>query len=127
MPRVGVNVDRRRLIIVMAVAPMLALVGVWLAAASKPAVALSSPRRVPAHAAGPTLSLTQLAGQRIIYAYSGLQPPTALLAAVRDGEAGGVILFGPNIASPKQVRMAIGQLQAAALASPIHARLLILD
>jgi beta-N-acetylhexosaminidase len=32
------------------------------------------------------LSLQQLAGQRIVYAYSGLKPPASLLAAIRAGE-----------------------------------------
>jgi beta-N-acetylhexosaminidase len=72
------------------------------------------------------LSIAQLAGQRIIYAYSGLKPPAALLSAVRAGEAGGVILFGPNIASRAQIHGVITGLQRASLASPVHARLLIL-
>jgi beta-N-acetylhexosaminidase len=74
----------------------------------------------------PALSLAQLAGQRIVYAYSGLVPPPSLLSAVRRGEAGGVILFGPNISSPRQIGGVIAELQRAALASPLHARLLIL-
>lgn len=72
------------------------------------------------------LSLKQLAGQRIVYAYAGLHPPSSLIGAIRAGEAGGVILFGPNIASRSQIRSAIKQLQQAALASPVHVRLLIL-
>ena len=46
------------------------------------------------------LSVQQLAGQRIIYAYAGLTPPASLLAAIRAGEAAGVIFFAPNISSP---------------------------
>jgi beta-N-acetylhexosaminidase len=72
------------------------------------------------------LSLQQLAGQRIVYAYAGLKPPASLLAAIRAGEAGGVILFGPNISNDGQLRGAIDQLQHASLASPLHDRLLIL-
>ncbi|MGH2882729.1 MAG: glycoside hydrolase family 3 N-terminal domain-containing protein [Solirubrobacteraceae bacterium] len=72
------------------------------------------------------LSLQQLAGQRIVYAYAGLKPPASLLAAVRAGEAGGVILFAPNISNATQLRGAIDQLQRASLASPLHDRLLIL-
>lgn len=95
---------------------------------SAPAVhvrtALARPR---AHrTSGPPLSLAQLAGQRIVYAYSGLWPPPSLLGAIRAGQAGGVILFGPNISSLSQIRAVIVQLQRAALASPVHARLLIL-
>jgi beta-N-acetylhexosaminidase len=72
------------------------------------------------------LSLQQLAGQRVVYTYAGLKPPASLLAAIRAGEAGGVILFAPNIASAGQLRGAIDQLQRASLAGPLHDRLLIL-
>jgi beta-N-acetylhexosaminidase len=72
------------------------------------------------------LSLSQLAGQRIIYAYSGLVPPQLLLAVIRRGEAAGVILFAPNIGTLKQTRTAIAELQSAAAASFIHAPLLIM-
>ncbi|MEO9024687.1 MAG: glycoside hydrolase family 3 N-terminal domain-containing protein [Solirubrobacteraceae bacterium] len=72
------------------------------------------------------LSIQQLAGQRVIYAYSGLKPPAALLSAIRAGEAGGVILFAPNIASRAQIRGVIAGLQRASLASPVHGRLLVL-
>lgn len=66
------------------------------------------------------LSLQQLAGQRIVYAYAGLKPPALLLAAIRAGEAGGVILFGPNISNDGQLRGVIDQLQHASLAGPLH-------
>ena len=72
------------------------------------------------------LSLAQLAGQRIVYSYSGLTPPSSLLAAIRAGEAGGVIFFAPNVSSPRQLRAVINQLQRASLASPTHKRLLML-
>ncbi len=98
------------------------------AAVARPLIEAARPaspsHRVRAAASG--LSLPQLAGQRIIYAYAGLHPPASLMAAIRAGEAGGVILFAPNIASVPQIRGVIAQLQRAALASPIHARLLIL-
>jgi beta-N-acetylhexosaminidase len=70
------------------------------------------------------LSVQQLAGQRIVYAYAGLRPPASLLAAIRAGEAGGVIFFGPNISSTSQLRAVIDELQRASLASPLHTRLL---
>jgi beta-N-acetylhexosaminidase len=72
------------------------------------------------------LALQQLAGQRIIYAYAGLRPPQSLLAAIRAGEAGGVIFFTPNISSVGQLRGVIDELQQASLASPLHDRLLML-
>jgi beta-N-acetylhexosaminidase len=72
------------------------------------------------------LSTQQLAGQRIIYSYAGLKPPASLLSAIRAGEAGGVIFFAPNVSSVSQLRGVIAQLQRAALASPVHAPLLML-
>jgi beta-N-acetylhexosaminidase len=72
------------------------------------------------------LSSAQLAGQRIVYAYAGLTPPSQLLSLIRSGEAAGVIFFSPNIASQAQLRAVIGQLQAANAASPVHAPLLMM-
>jgi beta-N-acetylhexosaminidase len=74
----------------------------------------------------PRLSLDQLAGQRIIYSYAGLNPPAPLLAAIRDGQAAGVIFFGPNVASTAQIRAVIAELQRANASSPVHAPLLML-
>jgi len=98
--------------------------------------ALSAPaRRSPAtraravkpSSAGKTaLSLDRLAGQRIIYAYSGLKPPSSLVALIHAGEAAGVILFGPNIANLEQIHAVVEQLQQASLTSPLHTRMLIL-
>jgi len=50
--------------------------------------------------ARPALSPAQLAGQRVIYSYGGLTPPTRLLRWIRAGQVAGVIFFGGNIASP---------------------------
>jgi beta-N-acetylhexosaminidase len=72
------------------------------------------------------LTLSQLAGQRIIYAYAGLHPPYSLLALIRAGDAAGVILFSNNVASALQISAVIRELQAASAHSPIHAPLLIL-
>lgn len=72
------------------------------------------------------LTTNQLAGQRVIYSYAGRQPPASLLAAVRAGEAGGVIFFAPNVSSDAQLRGVIARLQRASLASPTHTRLLML-
>jgi beta-N-acetylhexosaminidase len=90
--------------------------------------ATTAPQAAPAapRAARHSLSPAQLAGQRIIYAYSGLKPPGTLLAAIRAGEAAGVILFGPNVASAAQVHATVSQLQRANAASPVHAPILIL-
>lgn len=83
-------------------------------------------RRRARAASASKLSVLQLAGQRIVYAYAGLNPPASLLKAIRAGEAAGVIFFGPNISSLSQIRGVIKQLQAAAAASPVHEPLLML-
>jgi beta-N-acetylhexosaminidase len=49
-----------------------------------------------------------------------------LLSLIRKGEAGGVIFFAGNISNPNQIRGVIAQLQRASLASPVHARLLMM-
>ena len=72
------------------------------------------------------LSPAQLAGQRIVYAYAGLTPPVSLLAAIRAGQAAGVIFFGPNVSGPAQLRAVIAQLQRANAQSPVHEPLLML-
>jgi beta-N-acetylhexosaminidase len=97
------------------------------AAVDRPARVRARPAKVRARGAvAPSLSLDQLAGQRIIYAYSGSEPPPSLLAAIGAGEAAGVIFYGPNITSRAQLKSVIAQLQRANAASPVHAPLLML-
>jgi len=90
------------------------------AAGSGPA---GSPPAAASPAALPALTPAQKAGQRVIYSYSGLQPPASLLSWIRRGQVGGVIFFGGNIASRAQIAAVIKQLdQANASASnPLHA------
>jgi len=73
--------------------------------------AASDPARSPA--ALPALSDRQLAGQRVIYSYSGLTPPARLLRRIRHGQAAGVIFFSQNVASRAQVRQVAAELQRA--------------
>src|SRR6185312_17430084 len=75
-------------------------------------------RPAPA-AAAPTLSAQQLAGQRVIYSYPGLTPPASLISLIQHGEAAGVIFFGQNISSKKQIAAVTHQL-AQAGASPLN-------
>jgi beta-N-acetylhexosaminidase len=107
------------------------------AAAPAPAPrAVGAPRAVrrapaaPAAAApatpAPALSVSELAGERIIDTYSGLTPPASLLRAIRAGQVAGVLLFGDNVSSIAQIHGVIARLQAAAAAGPFHAPLLIL-
>ena len=72
------------------------------------------------------LSSLQLAGQRVIYSYSGLTVPASLLQAITAGQAAGVIFFGGNISSPAQIASVVNQLVAAQQASPVAAPLLLM-
>lgn len=68
----------------------------------------------------------QLAGQRIIYSYSGLTPPASLFSVIRAGEAAGVIFFADNIAGSAQLGRVIAQLRQADAQSPLRAPLLLM-
>jgi beta-N-acetylhexosaminidase len=61
----------------------------------------------------PKLTPAQLAGQRVVYSYNGLTPPASLLRWIREGEVGGVIFFGQNIASQAQIASVIAELDRA--------------
>ncbi len=77
----------------------------------------------PPPAALPRLTPAQMAGQRVIYSYAGLDPPATLLGWIRHGEVGGVIFFGANIASPAQITGVIRELDQANASpqNPLHA------
>jgi beta-N-acetylhexosaminidase len=72
------------------------------------------------------LSSQQLAGQRVIFSYSGLTVPSALLTQISAGEAAGVIFFGGNISSDAQIASVIAQLVAAQQQSPVSSPLLLM-
>jgi beta-N-acetylhexosaminidase len=84
--------------------------------------------RLPWLASLPAMSDRQLAGQRIIYSYSGLTPPARLLRRIRNGQAAGVIFFAGNIASRAQIRQVAVELQQAALSkrNPVREPLLLI-
>jgi beta-N-acetylhexosaminidase len=73
-----------------------------------------------------SLSSLQLAGQRVIYSYSGLNVPAALLQAITAGQAAGVIFFGGNISSEAQIASVIEQLLQAQRESPVSSPLLLM-
>ena len=88
---------------------------------------LSCTRARPAQAQAPAaLSSRQLAGQRVIYSYSGLTVPAALRQAITAGRAAGVIFFGGNISSEAQISSVIRQLILAQQQSPVSAPLLLM-
>jgi beta-N-acetylhexosaminidase len=74
------------------------------------------------------LSAQQLAGQRVIYSYSGLTPPASLISLIEHGEAAGVIFFGQNISSEAQIAGVIKQLDQAGASTlnPVQAPLLLM-
>ncbi len=73
-----------------------------------------------------TLSSQQMAGQRVIYSYAGLEVPETLLQQIRAGQAAGVIFFGDNISSDAQITSVTDQLRAAQQQSPVQAPLLLM-
>ena len=87
------------------------LVGVNADAGEVPATVRTAAARAQALAS--TLSASQLAGQRVIYSYSGRTPPAGLLQLIRRGEAGGVIFFAGNFHDRTQFTAAVRKLEAA--------------
>ena len=84
------------------------------------ALALTLQTTVAAHAtattpiepaAAPTLA--QLVGQKMVIRMDGTTPSAGLLARVRRGEVGGIVLFGFNITTKSALIAAMAKLQAA--------------
>jgi beta-N-acetylhexosaminidase len=122
--------DRRgvlkNLLVLGAAAP---LASVWAATPARAAEAMllpSVPRGLTQSQAPAVLSSLQQAGQRVIYSYSGLTVPTALLQAITAGQAAGVIFFGGNISSETQIASVIEQLVQAQQQSPVSSPLLLM-
>jgi beta-N-acetylhexosaminidase len=72
------------------------------------------PAAPPTQAA--TSTYAQLIGQKLIVAMSGTTPDADLLARVKAGQVGGVILFGSNITSASQLTALTTKLRQAAAA-----------
>ena len=74
------------------------------------------------------LSPAQLAGQRVIYSYTGVKPPARLLTLISHGEAAGVIFFTDNVGAPGQLAAAVRELDQAAASKqdPVHLPLLLM-
>jgi beta-N-acetylhexosaminidase len=88
----------------------------------------SQPATSPQPTPLPPLSPQQMAGQRVIYSYPGLQPPATLLRLIRHGEVGGVIFFSQNVSSPPQLARVIAKLDQANASplNPVRAPLLLM-
>jgi beta-N-acetylhexosaminidase len=81
---------------------------------ARPSPASSATGRRPGGVtAAPKLTPAQMAGQRVIYSYTGLTPPASLLSWIRQGEVGGVIFFSQNISSETQIASVISELSNA--------------
>ena len=93
---------------------------------SAPAVSPAGQPGTAGSAALAGLSAEQLAGQRVIYSFSGLTPPASLLTKIRLGEAAGVIFVTGNVSSLAQIRGVIKELQQANSHSPVRAPLLMM-
>src|SRR5689334_17925807 len=78
----------------------------------KPMPSPSSSQPAATSTVAPTLA--QLIGQKLMVRMTGTTPSASLLARVRAGQIGGVILFGSNVISPAQVASLVAALQAAA-------------
>jgi beta-N-acetylhexosaminidase len=72
------------------------------------------------------LTPTQLAGQRVIYSFTGTTVPSDLLTLIREGQVGGVIFFSSNVTSVAQLAGVTKQLDEAQQASPVHLPLLLM-
>src|SRR5690348_4316455 len=109
----------------------LLVAGVLATALAVPAVAAASAGTVRAggrEAVAASLSAQQLAGQRVIYSYSALNPPASLISLIQHGEAAGVIVFGQNISSKAQIAAVIKRLEQAnaSPSNPVRAPLLLM-
>jgi len=99
--------------------------GLLLAACLAAGAAFTGPGAGARRAAAPTLA--QLVGQRLVVSMAGTMPDSSLLARVRAGQLGGVILFGVNVRSPSQVLALTDSLRAAARAGGQPAPLVAVD
>lgn len=114
------------------VAAVLTLVGMLSGDARSPAARARSPdppaaaRRQPEPAAA-RVPLRQLVGQRLFVRMNGRSPSPAVIARVRRGEVGGVVLFGPNIETRSQVRSLVRRLDRAAAEGDVPAPLVAVD
>jgi beta-N-acetylhexosaminidase len=108
------HVRRRTLLAAAGAAAAVAGTAGTAAAATRPAVRPAA------------LTAAQTAGQRIIYSYPGLTPPSSLLTAISYGHAAGVIFFGENISSQAQIASVIEQLNEANESNPVKSPLLMM-
>jgi len=113
--------DRRRALkTLLALGAAAPLAGAWARSAQ------AQPGRARAAQAQAALTSQQLAGQRVIFSYSGLAVPASLLQQISAGQAAGVIFFGGNISGDAQIASVIQQLVQAQQQSPVSSPLLLM-
>ncbi len=71
------------------------------------------------------LTLRQVVGQHMLFAYDGLKPPADLRRRIGRGEAAGVILFARNVRSAAQLHATMRSLQAIARPTGLRAPLIV--
>src|SRR3954447_8442173 len=117
LPHPPAGPARRRLIALCAAALVALVVGIVVGAGSdssqpKPtAAAVKPPEQAVAKAKG--LSLQRQIGEVLMIAFHGTTPPGYVQRALRQGRAGGVILFRANAPSPAVTRTLTRRLQRA--------------
>jgi beta-N-acetylhexosaminidase len=81
-----------------------------------------------AQATAANLNISQLAGQRVIYSYTGLNPPAGLLRLIRHGEVAGIIFFSGNVGTEAHLAGVVKKLQNAnaATTNPVREPLLLM-
>jgi len=84
------------------------------------------PARAPARPAAPALTLRQVVGQHMVFAYDGLEPPPPLRRRIARGEAAGVIVFARNVRSAGQLRATMRSLQAIPRPRGLRAPLIVM-
>jgi beta-N-acetylhexosaminidase len=119
------NVARRLRWVGVTAAAVVAVAPALLGSSAAPHSAVAEPI-VGATVGISSLTPQQLAGQRIIYSYTGLTPPDTLIQRIEAGQAAGVIFFGDNISSASQITSVITRLRAANAKSPVKAPLLLM-
>lgn len=101
-------------------------IGLLVAAIGGAMAAAGAVAAEPGPLSSPPLTTAQLAGQRVVHGFSGAAPGPDLVARIRRGEVGGVIIMGANVRSPTQLRRLTDRLQAIPRPASLDAPLLVM-
>nr|MDQ3090189.1 hypothetical protein [Actinomycetota bacterium] len=126
-PPTTLEVRRRRLTLVAAVAAVCVVLGAWAGGpggkgpdetarevASAPRAAQGEIEPEPRRAAVDELALKQQLGQLVVLRFAGTELPGYVEDILADGWAAGVILFADNLTSPDQAKALAADIQEAA-------------